>query len=112
MTITDIFDFKDELDSVLSKIGEKSELFFKFYIEFKADNYSDDIWNEGYVENDYQLGSMISDVVDTDWAREIYAKLDDTDLVFPGDAMSLQLLYEDEYVIVSYAIELHMDSRA
>ena len=111
MTLSDIFDFKDDIDEVLSKIGTHSEIFFKIYIEqLENTSANEDIWNEGYVENIKQVSSMIRDVVADDWADEIMDRLDSTDLVFPGSADSLQLLYEDEEYnsfIVSYAIEFH-----
>lgn len=112
MTITDIFDFKDELDEVLSKIGGKSEIFFKLYIEQLEEGTDEDIMNAGYMNSVEDVKTCISDVVDDDWAEEIFDKLDSSDLVFPGDDADLQELYKDEEYdsyIVSYAIELHVE---
>lgn len=112
MTISDIFDFKDELDEVLAQVGGKSEIFFKLYIEQTEKGTDDDIMNAGYMNSVADVKTCINDVVDDDWAEEIFDRLDSTNLVFPGSDSDLQILYEDEEYeayIVSYAIELHIE---
>lgn len=104
MTISDLFDYKQELDELLSKIGKHVEIWFNFVVESDIDG---EITNSGYSNDIHQIQDCIKDVVEDSFAQEIFDELDSTDLYISsdGDGSYTTLIESDTYE-VSYVIQL------
>ena len=104
MTITDVFDYKQELDELLARIGKHVDIWFKIALESDEDG---EITNEGYVSDISQVKSCLGDVFSSDFAEEVFDALDSDDLYISSDGELdyNTLLDEDDYE-VSYVIQL------
>ena len=104
MTITDVFDYKQDLDELLARIGKHTEIWFKIALESDEDG---EITNEGYVSDISQVKSCLGDVFSSDFAEEVFDALDSNDLYISSDGELdyNTLLDEDDYE-VSYVIQL------
>lgn len=103
MTISDIFDYKEELDELLAKIGKHIEIWFAFVVE----DSSGELSNEGYVNSTSQVKDCLKDTLSEDFAEEVFDALDSDDLYISSDGELdyNTLLDEDDYE-VSYVIQL------
>lgn len=103
-TITDLFDYKQELDELLSRIGKHVEIWFSFALESAEDG---EITNEGYVTDINQVKTSLRDALSEDFADEVFEALDSSDLYISsnGDLNYNTLIIEDDYE-VSYLLQL------
>ena len=103
-TITDLFDYKQELDELLSRIGKHVEIWFSFALESPEDG---EITNVGYVNDINQVKTSLKDVLSEDFADEVFEALDSSDLYISSDGELdyTTLIDEDDYE-VSYVIQL------
>lgn len=103
-TITDLFDYKQELDELLSRIGKHVEIWFSFALESAEDG---EITNEGYVSDINQVKASLRDAFSADFADEVFEALDSNDLYISSDGQLdyNTLIDEDDYE-VSYVFQL------
>lgn len=104
MTISDIFDYKEELDELLAKIGKHVEIWFNVVLESVEDG---EITNEGYISDISQLKSCLRDVFSSDFAEEVFDALDSNDLYISSDGeLDYNTLLDEDAYEVSYVIQL------
>lgn len=104
LTITDLFDYKQDLDDLLARISKHVDIWFSVALESEEDG---EITNEGYVSDISQVRSCLSDVFNSDFAEEVFDALDSSDLYISSDGQLdyTTLIDEDNYE-VSYVIQL------
>lgn len=103
-TITDLFDYKQELDELLSRIGKHVEIWFSFALESEEDG---EITNEGYVSDINQVKASLRDALSADFADEVFEALDSSDLYISSDGeLDYNTLIDEDDYEVSYVIQL------
>lgn len=105
-TITDLFDYKQELDELLSRIGKHVEIWFSIALESPEDG---EITNEGYVNDINQVKSCLSDVFSSDFADEVFEALDSSDLYISSNGeldYNTLIPFDEANYEVSYVIQL------
>lgn len=103
-TITDLFDYKQDLDEILSRIGKHVEIWFSFALESEEDG---EITNEGYVNNIDQVKASLRDALSEDFADEVFEALDSNDLYISSDGeLDYNTLIDEDDYEVSYVFQL------
>lgn len=103
-TITDLFDYKQDLDEILSRIGKHVEIWFSFALESAEDG---EITNEGYVNNINQVKASLRDALSEDFADEVFEALDSSDLYISSNGeLDYNPLIDEEDYEVSYVLQL------
>lgn len=107
MTLSEIFEYKRELDATLTKINLKSVFYFTIVAESK-DTYSK---KRDFCENEYQVKELMSNVVD--WYDDLYNEFSNMllDVNFDKfDYKSFRDKTHTDYVIM-YLVDVKFESR-
>lgn len=107
MTLSEIFEYKRELDATLAKINLKSVFYFTIVAESK-DTYSK---KRDFCENEYQVKELMSNVVD--WYDDLYNEFSNMQLDVNFDKFDYKSFRDKTHTdyIIMYLVDVKFESR-